>query len=69
MIFASSKLVQSLTNADLMDEYRIIVHPVILGSGKPLLENIEGRHDLQLKSATAYKSGAVMFQYVIATKE
>ncbi len=68
MIFASSKLVQSLTNADLIDEYRIIVHPVILGSGKRLFENIEGWHDLQLKSATAYKSGAVMLQYVVAKK-
>jgi riboflavin biosynthesis pyrimidine reductase len=68
MIFASSKLVQSLTNADLIDEYRIVVHPVILGSGKRLLENIEGRHDLPLKSVTPYKSGAVMLQYVIAKK-
>jgi dihydrofolate reductase len=68
MIFASAKLVQSLTNADLIDEYRIIVHPVILGSGKRLLENIEGRHDLQLKSAAPYKSGAAMLQYGVAKK-
>jgi dihydrofolate reductase len=68
MIFASSKLVQSLTNAGLIDEYRIIVHPVILGSGKRLLENIEGRHDLQLKGATPYESGAILLQYVVAKK-
>jgi NADP-dependent 3-hydroxy acid dehydrogenase YdfG len=29
---------------------------------------VEGRHNLQLKSATPYKSGAVMLQYVVAKK-
>jgi dihydrofolate reductase len=63
IVFASSKLVQSFTNAGLIDEYRIVVHPVILGSGKRLFEDINTRHDLTLQSVTPYKSGAILLIY------
>ena len=66
IVFASSKLVQSFTNAGLIDEYRIVVHPVILGSGKRLFDKIKARHDLQLESEKPYKSGAVLLRYVVA---
>jgi dihydrofolate reductase len=39
--FASVKLIQSFTNDGLIDEYRIVVHPVMLGSGKRLFDNIK----------------------------
>ena len=65
IIFASSKLVQSFTNAGLVAEYRIVVHPVILGSGKRLFEDIKSPHDLKLKSVTPYKSGAVLLTYQV----
>lgn len=48
VIFASSKLVQSFANAGFIDEYRILVHPVILGTGKRLFESIKNRHSLTL---------------------
>ena len=60
---ASSKLVQSFTNAGLVDEYRIVVHPVILGSGKQLFDNIQARHDIKLESVKPYPSGAVLMRY------
>jgi len=68
IMFASSKLVQSFTNAGLIDEYRIVVHPVILGSGKRLFDNIKARRDLKLESAKPYKSGAVLLRYVMASR-
>jgi dihydrofolate reductase len=34
LVFGSAKLVQSLMEADLVDEYRFLVHPIIMGSGK-----------------------------------
>ena len=68
IVFASSKVVQSFTNAGLIDEYRVVVHPVILGSGKRLLDKITARHDLKLESAKPYKSGAVLLRYVVATQ-
>ena len=34
LIFGSATLVQSLMAADLIDEYRFLVHPIVMGSGK-----------------------------------
>jgi dihydrofolate reductase len=68
IIFASSKLIQSFTNAGLIDEYRIVVHPVILGSGKQLFDNIRARHNLKLESAKPYDSGAILLRYGVASQ-
>ncbi len=63
---ASSKLVQSLLNAGLIDEFHTIVHPVILGSGKPYLANIESRHDLKVMYTKFYEqSGCMLFHYQV----
>jgi dihydrofolate reductase len=63
LTFGSPLLVQSLTNADLIDEYRILVHPVIVGQGRRLFDNIEGRKDLRLKSTKTFEHGAILIQY------
>ena len=63
VIFASAKLVQSFTNLGLIDEYKILVHPVILGSGKRLFEDIRDRHDLKLVNTKTYKGEAVLLDY------
>jgi dihydrofolate reductase len=65
--FGSPILVQSLTNANLVDEYRILVHPVIVGEGRHLFSNIEGRKDLRLKSAKTFGHGAILVQYELVT--
>ena len=62
LIPASSKLVQSLLNAGLIDEFHTIVHPVILGSGKRYLNDIESRHDLKVMYTKFYEqSGCMLF--------
>jgi dihydrofolate reductase len=64
LIPASSKLVQSLLNAGLIDEFHAIVHPIILGSGKRDLENIESRQDLTVMYTRFYEqSGCMLFHY------
>jgi dihydrofolate reductase len=68
VIVASSKLVQSFTNAGLIDDYHIFVHPIILGSGKRLLENIESRHGLKLVDMIRYMGGSVLLHYVADKK-
>ena len=45
---AARQLVQSLTNAGLVDGYRILVHPVVVNKGGRLFENLEGRTDFRL---------------------
>jgi dihydrofolate reductase len=63
LTFGSSFLVQSLTNANLVDECRILVHRVIVGEGRRLFDNVEGRKDLRLKSTKAFEHGAILVQY------
>jgi dihydrofolate reductase len=67
VIFASSKLIQSFTNAGLVDEYRLIVHPVLLGSGKRLFDNLLNRSNLTLLDAKPYPSGAALMRYAAVT--
>src|SRR5258708_33515102 len=38
VIYGSASLVRTLTNLGLIDEYQLLVHPLILGSGKPLFQ-------------------------------
>jgi dihydrofolate reductase len=63
--FGSPTLVQSLTNANLVDEYRIIVYPVIVGDDgrKRLFENIVGRKDLKLLDTQIFENGGMVVSY------
>lgn len=63
MTFGSPTLVQSLTNAGLVDEYRILVHPVIVHEGRRLFENLARRTDLRLVSVETFPRGAMLVTY------
>ena len=43
LIVGSANIVQQFTNLGLIDEYQLLVHPAILGSGKPLFKNSKDR--------------------------
>ncbi|WP_102272253.1 dihydrofolate reductase family protein [Cytobacillus massiliigabonensis] len=66
IVSASAGLIHSLINAVLLDELRIIVHPVILGSGKRYFDNIDTRHDMRLIETKLYEtSGSMLMRYEI----
>jgi dihydrofolate reductase len=56
-------LVSSLMNFGLIDEFRLIVHPIVLGGGKALFKDVKGRHALKLLEAKPLKSGMVCLTY------
>lgn len=62
-IIGSASIVQTFTNLGLIDEYRLLVHPVILGSGKPLFKNIKDRVNLKLVKTKTFKNGVVVLYY------
>jgi len=62
-IFGSSDLAVTLAENDLIDEYRVIVNPVFLGSGTSLLKGIKDKLNLKLLKARTFKSGNVLLYY------
>ena len=60
----SASIVQALAEADLVDEYRLYVHPVLLGDGKLLFAGGHGREDFELTRLTRYGNGVVGTTYV-----
>jgi dihydrofolate reductase len=63
MIFGSPKLTHSFMRMNLIDEYRLNVNPVVLGSGIPFFENIDHTIDLRLLKTKKFNSGVVGFFY------
>lgn len=66
MIFGSGSVVSQLTEHGLIDEYRFVVGPVLLGTGTPLVSGVSRRLRLELLESTAYPSGNVMLRYAAA---
>jgi dihydrofolate reductase len=62
IIFGSGTLVQQLTDAQLIDEYLLILTPVVLGKGKLLFDDVK-RSNFKLMSAKDYPSGNVLLKY------
>ncbi len=62
-IYGSGKLVSSLARDGLIDEYRLIVNPVILGMGKSLFTGLEQKLPLKLLDAEPLGSGNVLLRY------
>jgi dihydrofolate reductase len=60
VILGSARLASSLLRAGFIDEYRVIVNPVILGSGNRLFPNFENRVSMQLSGVRPFASGNVM---------
>ena len=56
-------LVASLLNADLLDELKLIVHPILLGGGKALFEGVNQRRSLHFVQAEPTTSGRVVLSY------
>ena len=63
MIFGSPTLTHSFIHWNLIDEYKLYVNPVILGTGTPLFENVVQRIHLNLLSEKKYKSGVIGLRY------
>jgi dihydrofolate reductase len=62
-VFGSASLLSGLLRLDLIDEHRIMVNPVLVGSGTPLFRNIAQRVNLKLVRTRTFKSGNVLLYY------
>ncbi len=63
LLYVGANIISTFVQNNLIDEYRLRVHPVVLGSGKPVFQNVEDRLNLKLVRTKAYKKGAALLEY------
>ncbi|WP_050615556.1 dihydrofolate reductase family protein [Bacillus testis] len=62
-LYGGASLITNFINLGLVDEFRLSVHPVILGEGKPLFIDIKQRLNLKLINTRTFSSGVVQLIY------
>jgi dihydrofolate reductase len=63
LVLGGADLAAAFLDRDLVDEYRIYVHPVRIGRGKPLLAPSDTRAELRLVESRAFGNGVVLLHY------
>jgi dihydrofolate reductase len=63
VVLGSGELVQTLIENDLVDEYSLIVSPIVLGSGKRLFRNPDQMRRLKLVESKTTPKGNVILAY------
>jgi dihydrofolate reductase len=68
ILVGSPGLIAALTQLDLIDEYQLCIHPIILGNGLPLFKNICDSINLKLLRTKTFSSGPIILYYEPAKK-
>ena len=63
VIFGSGTIVSQLTQEGLIDEYQIVVDPVVLGSGRTMFDGIKEKLPLRLTKTRTFGNGNVLLCY------
>jgi dihydrofolate reductase len=69
LVIGSGELVQTLIEHDLVDEYRLMVHPLTMGRGKRLFRDADAATRLRLVDSKTTSTGVLILTYVPATDE
>ncbi|MEH7454914.1 dihydrofolate reductase family protein [Gottfriedia acidiceleris] len=69
LIYGSGELIQTLMQHDLIDEFNLMVHPVVLGSGKRLFSDGIDKKVFKLVETKNTSSGVVILSYQLERKE
>jgi dihydrofolate reductase len=63
IVWGGGRFAGAVAAADLVDEYRLLVQPLVLGQGQPLFDQVAQPRHLDLVDATAFPSGIVVHTY------
>jgi dihydrofolate reductase len=63
VIMGSGSIVSQLTDARLIDEYQLVLCPIVLGRGRTMFQGVKERLNLTLKKARAFGNGNVVLWY------
>lgn len=64
-LLGGGEIVSVLLNAGLVDEIILSIHPIILGTGIPLLRNIQKEVNLKLENSLSFESGLTQLSYKV----
>ncbi|RSD28617.1 dihydrofolate reductase family protein [Mesobacillus subterraneus] len=62
-LYGGASLITTFVNLGLVDEFRLSVHPIVLGEGKPMFIDIKQRVNLKLVETKTFASGVVQLCY------
>ena len=68
VLYAGADILSTFRNLDLVDEYRLVVYPIIMGNGTPLFKNVKNTAYLKLLNTKEFNSGVVLLTYKPETK-
>jgi dihydrofolate reductase len=68
-VMGSGELIQALMHHNLIDEYMLLIHPLVLGDGRRLFSANGARTALRLLNAQASPSGVVIATYETAAED
>jgi dihydrofolate reductase len=63
LVLSGADIAASFMRYDLIDEYRLYVHPVVIGRGKSLFPVFDNRIDLQLAENRIFGNGVTLLRY------
>jgi dihydrofolate reductase len=63
LIFGSGAIVSQLTDAGLIDEYQIVIHPLVLGSGRTMFDGVKEKVKLKRIKERGFKNGNILLYY------
>lgn len=67
-LFGGAELIASFINENLIDDFLLSIHPIILGSGKPLFSGLPNRVELIHTGTHTYSSGLIQARYTCKPK-
>jgi dihydrofolate reductase len=62
-ILGSGSIISPLADAGLIDDYQLVVVPVVIGKGRTMFEGVHGKPELKLTDTRSFKNGNVVLSY------
>lgn len=65
IMLGSGNIVSQLAQERLIDEYQILLNPIVIGKGKTMFEDVKDRFSLKLTKSRVFGNGNVLLHYTL----